>query len=159
MNNGTVERVTSRGKAFNAKISGEWYGLGFDKPECDEGDEVSFDVVMSKDGRFKNAQNVTIVKKGAGASAARTASAPSGGYRNDNVQRAIQRQASRNAAIAVVAAALQANAVKLPAAANRQLDAILAYVDEIADRYDEDTQAAITGDKKAEKESHDELED
>jgi len=52
------------------------------------------------------------------------------------VQRQIQHQASRNAAIAVVGTALANDALSLPAKKGDKLDAILAVVDEVTDRYD-----------------------
>jgi hypothetical protein len=52
------------------------------------------------------------------------------------VQRQIQHQASRNAAISVVSAALANNALSLPSKKGDQLDALLAVVDEITERYD-----------------------
>ena len=52
------------------------------------------------------------------------------------VQRQIQHQASRNAAITVIGTALANDAVSLPAKKGDKLDAILALVDEVTDRYD-----------------------
>lgn len=52
------------------------------------------------------------------------------------VQRQIQHQASRNAAIALVTGALTNGAVSLPTKKGDQLDAIIALVDEITERYD-----------------------
>lgn len=52
------------------------------------------------------------------------------------VQKQIQYQAARNSAIEVIKVGVQAGAVKLPAAKDKALDALLALVDEVTIQYD-----------------------
>jgi len=112
---GTKEVKTRFGMkpTFSMKVDGEWYKLGFTKPKCDKGDEVSFSYVEGTYGREVDAKAI-IVGSGAksvptpGAAAPRAA--PSYGGKGVfpipalDGQRAIVRQnALTNAREAVVA--------------------------------------------------------
>jgi hypothetical protein len=142
---GVVEVISPRGKAFNAKIDGKWYGLGFSKPEIVVGNKVEFEIEMN--GAFANAKNFKVLKS----EVARAPSVASTGatyIRNDSTQKAIQYQAARNAAIEVTKLAVDKGLIKLPAKQADQLDVALALIDEITERYDVAVTAHVTGNDK-----------
>jgi hypothetical protein len=64
---GTKEVKTRFGMkpTFSMKVDGEWYKLGFTKPKCDKGDEVSFSYVEGTYGREVDAKAINV---GAGGS-------------------------------------------------------------------------------------------
>jgi len=64
---GTKEVKTRFGMkpTFSMKVDGEWYKLGFTKPKCDKGDEVSFSYVEGTYGREVDAKAISV---GAGGS-------------------------------------------------------------------------------------------
>lgn len=68
---GTKEVKTRFGMkpTFSMKVDGEWYKLGFTKPKCDKGDEVSFSYVEGTYGREVDAKAISV---GSGAKGAPT---------------------------------------------------------------------------------------
>lgn len=68
---GTKEVKTRFGMkpTFSMKVDGEWYKLGFTKPKCDKGDEVSFSYVEGTYGREVDAKAISV---GSGAKSAPT---------------------------------------------------------------------------------------
>lgn len=89
------------------------------------------------------------------AGAARQASGGAGGGRDQYwenkekrdivVQRQIQHQASRNAAIELIKVAVSADALALPTKKADKLDALVALVNELTDQFSADTDAAGSG--------------
>lgn len=142
---GVVEKIVSKptrtgGTAYSFVIEGKWYGHAFDKPAFVEGDNISFD--YKENGNFNNA-NPKSVKIVASEPAAKGGPAPAkGGYQNNQV--AIQYQASRNAAIHAVEAAVAGGIVPLPAKKADQYDAYLALIDDLTNRYHMDTDQVVT---------------
>lgn len=163
---GVVERITQRGRATNICVAGTWYGCGFNGVPCQEGDEVTFSVTQN--GNFLNADvnSMEVLSSGNQApprqqqqrggyqqrrSAPRASSggAPAGNPKDDywkqreerdvETQRRIQYQASRNSAIAAVAAALEKDILPLPATKAKAFDAYLAMIDELTERYNNAT--------------------
>jgi hypothetical protein len=159
---GTVEKVNAKplasgrdaGKlSFSFKLAEgqQWYGCYTNDPKVAVGECISFDAKANGEyvncdiktiKRLENsngaASNSNVVPVGAGGAGA---AAP---VKNmyDTRQAAIQFQASRNAAIAVLELAQACGAVKLPAKESDKLDALLALVDEITVRYDKATTEA-----------------
>lgn len=128
---GVVERATSkpvgaRGNlAYSLKVNGEWYGHGFTKPGCAEGDNVTFN--WQQKGNFKNVDENSL--KVVAVEAAQAGAPPANGGYNNNKQLAIQYQSSRNSALQLIEMALQHDALPLPAKKGERLDAIAAAVD------------------------------
>lgn len=127
---GTVQRVTSkavgaRGSlAYSLNVDGDWYGHGFEKPSCNDGDSVTFD--FQQKGAYKNIVpgSLKVV-----ANQAPQAQAPAGKGGYSNTQLAIQYQASRNSALQLIELALQHDALPLPTKKGDRLSAIAAAVD------------------------------
>lgn len=162
---GVVEQVSQRGKATNIKVNGAWFGAGFNGVPCQQGDTVSFTV--EQNGQYANvARNSLQVINGGGgvpqepqyqppaqtyAKPQRRQAPPSGGgltkddywknreERDVETQKRIQLQASRNSAIAACSAALQAGILPVPAKKADAFDAFLAVVDELTERYNNQT--------------------
>lgn len=159
---GVVEKVAAKplasgkdaGKlSFSFKLGEKWYGCYTSDPKVAAGDMISFDAKVS--GDFTNADVKTIKRVEGGNHGNMDISGNGNGgvpvgpvagvpVKNtyDQRQAAIQFQASRNAAIAVLSLAQECGAVKLPAKESDKLDALLALVDEITVRYDKATTEA-----------------
>lgn len=143
---GQVKAISQRGNAFNIRVDDDWYGYGFNKPAFNKGDTISFD--FQQRGNFKNVDAKT-VQVGASAPAQQAApasggSAPAKSGRDFGAnQVAIQYQASRNSAIALVSAALAAGEVTLPTKKGDRLDALLALVDDLTDQYHAKTDQVV----------------
>lgn len=163
---GVVEQISPRGKATNIKVNGNWYGCGFNGVPCQQGDQVSFPVVQN--GQYLNADtpNMQIIGRGnQNAPAQQQQAQPQTGGGNsgggnpassnnrrgstgsgygsrkleDPVQVSITQQSARNAAIQALNVAAQADAIPLPAKKADKLDAFLALVDQVAERYYKET--------------------
>lgn len=172
--NSSIRQTSNGGTATNLQVNGEWYGFGFNGVgDVVEGDTITFNA--RQNGNYKNgdAKSIKVVSRGgdqaqqnqqrqvsgrqpySGGGRSRSAQASGGGSRDDYwekkaerdvvVQKAIQFQASRNAAIEVVKASLAANAVSLPSRKGEQFDAILELVDQVTQRYDENTTKVMQG--------------
>lgn len=142
---GQVKRILSKpagkGTAYNFVVveNGQdvWYGHGFAPPKFQEGDTVSFE--WTQNGNFKNVlpRTVRVVAGEPASSPApqQSQSAPParGGFGNN--QLAIQYQASRNSAIAVVEAAIRSDSLPLPAKKGDRYDALLALVDDLTNQF------------------------
>lgn len=163
---GTVARISStpRGQrgslAYTIYINGEdsGYGHGFNEPKCREGDQIEFNIDWNGQYKNVNVQSLRVLNQGGGqqggqAPAQRAApqqgyKKPAGGGRekywedkakDDKARQAcIEHQSSRNAAIALLDVLMREEAVKLPAKASGKLDAALALVDELTDKFNRD---------------------
>lgn len=141
---GTVEVIKLRGRAFNAKIDGEWYGLGFNAPKFAEGNQVEYEVTMN--GAFKNAKVTKVLEATVSQSAKAPNVAPTAYQKGkDDTQKAIQYQASRNAAIAATGVLMAAGLVKLSGKPAKDADIVLAFIDEVTARYDQATTDHVSG--------------
>lgn len=140
---GVVEIVAPKGKAINAKIGGVWYGCGFvSSVPFVAGDNISFD--YTERGDYKNLDPKTVQKQAPSAAQA-PAPAARPAYNqpaNDERQRAITFQASRNAAIETAALAQAAGVLNLGAQKNKQLDNLFGFIDDLTRRYYLETEDA-----------------
>lgn len=120
---------------YSVTVNGTQYGCGDKRPPCSVGNNVSFSAQQK--GKYMNVvPNTLTVLADAPPVAPSAGNYSSGGQ--DTRQRIIQYQAARNSAIAAVAALIQADAIKLPAAVAKRGDAVLALIDSLTDRYDTD---------------------
>jgi len=124
---GVVEVISNRGKAYNIKVDGNWYGFGFESPGFEEGTVVEFEVKAN--GKWKNVDNDTLKVLGKSTAPAPKAdnksSGSTGGSREDYwskkeerdvvVQRQICYQAARNSALTFLEVLLSAECLRLPA--------------------------------------------
>lgn len=134
---GIVKKIKAtprgRGTAYNFVMDDDnWYGHGFAPPKFKENDKVTFSYEVN--GNFKNVDPRTVKVEQAPAQESYKQGGDSrpqkaGGYQNNQV--AIQYQASRNSAIAVVQMALEAGSLPLPTKKADQFDAILSIVDDL----------------------------
>lgn len=151
-----ISRKTARGTmAYTLELqNGGFIGAGFDAPQCDEGDQISYQWETNQRG-YKQIIKGSINVIGSGPAPAQRPqqanSAPvSGGgatkqsyweekeKRDLRTQGAIQYQASRNAAIQVATAALQHDCISLGTKKAEKADILLAFIDELTDRYNKD---------------------
>lgn len=162
---GQVKRVIARkagsGTAYSIQLSDNmYYGNGFKSPDCSEGDTVQFEYYNNKAGYTQIAEGTLKVVEGAPVAApqgqAQAAPAAGGqsktGYwdekekRDLKTQRAIQYQASRNAALEVAKMALEHDCLSLGQKKADKLDILMAFVDETTDRFNKDvTDFTTTG--------------
>ena len=137
---GVVEVISNRGKAYNIKVDGNWYGFGFESPGFEEGTVVEFDVKAN--GKWKNVDNDTLKVLGKSTAPKKEAAETySGGNREDYwskkeerdvvVQRQICYQASRNSALSFMTLLMEAGAVKMP---TKQADKV-AVMEEVLNHY------------------------
>lgn len=127
---GTVNRILNNGKAFNAEISGTWYGCGFSAPSFKEGDVLEFE--FEQKGKFKNLGKHSVL----GTSSGNSAPAPSAGKQSfDERNISIAYQSSRKDALHLVEILVQSGSVALPAKKSDQADAIKALVEDYAAQF------------------------
>lgn len=92
---------------YNLTISGDRYGFGSNKPNCNEGDTIEFE--FEQKGKFSNgnSKSVKVVAKSTG-----TASSGGGSYgKTPATQTTISKQAALNSALAFVNILVAAEAV------------------------------------------------
>lgn len=137
---GVVEYISQRGSAYNAKIDGNWYGCGFEKPPFKQGDTVEASTVQK--GRYVNLEAST-AKVVEDAPANTNTSTRSRG--SSDQQSAINYQSARYAAIQLLDIAVQAGALPLPTKKEAKMDGLAALVDNFTERYFYDTQMVSEG--------------
>ena len=142
-----VETKRGKSKVYDFKVGDNWYKAGFTDPQLNKGDNIEFEYTETKYGNEIDVASITEVKEEKKAKTPVAASTPvkavgnkndyweERAVKDDDRQVLITFQASRNAAIAIVTSALQANTVALPKVQNKQLDAVLSLVNEITVRY------------------------
>lgn len=151
---GQIKRIITRkagtGTAYTLQLmDGKYYGAGFKPPGCSEGDTVSFEYFENKAGYTQIVDGSIQVQAGASAQPQPQAAPQTGGQsktgywdekekRDLRTQRAIQYQASRNAAIQVAEMALEHDCLSLGQKKADKLDILLAFVDETTDRFNKD---------------------
>lgn len=156
MVNGNVTKIegmqTAMGLMYNVHVDNERYGYGKNKPNFNEGDNITFDVKLN--GKYKNILANTVEVGSKQTKAAPVAASGTGnkdGYweakeqRDVATQRGIQQQSARNAAISLIVPLAVGGVVKLPAKAEDKLAAIASLIDEFTDRYYLATQNALSG--------------
>lgn len=151
--NGVVQYVSEkpgpRGPATNIKVNEVWYGCGFvaaNSLPFKKGDLVSFS--YSERGQFKNIDMKTVQVTPAATPAAAAASG-GGGKRDwdeknrldEERQRAISYQSCRNSAIEVTKLLIQLEALTLPKAKADVEGALVGYIDDLTNKYYDDTTA------------------
>ena len=128
---GVVEYVGQK-KAWSIKVSGEYYGCGFDKPACNEGDQVQF--ILEQNGQWKNVKKGTLEVIG---TATQKAAAPTvtkgSSFQWDDRQKLICWQSARSSAIETVTKLVELGALKLGAKAANQRP----LFDEMVQEYNE----------------------
>lgn len=121
----TVQKIFERNKRYS--ILGddeEWYGMGFDRPSFNEGDEIQFN--FTKNGKYKNvdASSIEVTNAGESKPAGNKKATSSDVMSKDDywrrkeegdvkTQREIRYQASRNAAIEFVRLGLEQDILPL----------------------------------------------
>lgn len=143
---GLVEVVYRNDKGyFNIKLDNdEWYGFGKKKPEFSNGDSIQF--TYEKNGRFSNADPTSV--EATPAPKASTSSSTTGGVSRDQywankekvdivTKKEIRFQASRNAAIELVVAGLNAGIVDVGSSKTKgkQFEALLNHVGALTEEF------------------------
>lgn len=144
---GSVMRKTRYGDkpVFSFLLNDNWYQTGFKDSGVKPGDVIEFSFEEDKYGRQVDVDDVDItgsepvpvaapVSTGGRQQAPATGSGRGNDYW-DGQSRLITYQASRNAAIAIVSALLDADKIVLPKVEKKQAGAVLDLVDEITTRY------------------------
>ena len=161
---GTVEAVAQKVKVFDTKYGpkchrnfklddGKWYTLMWDDPEVpgvNRGARVSFMFKEKQNGKYTNleVEKKTLEVEGGQDVRDSNINNNSGGSPRvaapvNNTQLAIQHQASRNSAIAIVTCAVEQGLVKLPTKQADKYDAVLALVDNLTARFNDDTSRVV----------------
>lgn len=110
---GVVEKIgefsAAGGKTmYNLTISGERYGFGSNKPNCNEGDTIEFEYESKGQYKNGNSKSVVVVAK----AAAGATSSGGGSYgKTTATQTTISKQAALNSALAFVNILVAAEAV------------------------------------------------
>ena len=116
---------------YSMRVSGEWYGCGFNEPVGKEGDVVEFDVVMN--GQYTNAENITLADAATPTDTAETASPQPEFVNKRDVS--IQFQSSRKDAIQIVGIMLANDALPIKATKPEdKYDIILATTKELTNQ-------------------------
>lgn len=154
---GVVSALSQKGKGASFQIDKTWYGAGFvsiaDLP-FNKGDKISFE--FTENGQWKNAdlKSVKVLGK---QEATPSASSP-GGSRDWDAknkldaerQSAISVQSCRNSAIEVAKMLRELDALPVGSKKADIADNLVAFVDDLTDKYFRDTQAIAAGKKREE---------
>lgn len=150
---GKVAIVAGKGKATNIKLEdGTWYGCGFvtpDKLKFRQGDSISFS--YTENGNFKNIDLKTVdVEKSSVGAAPAPAAAPARDWDAKNKldearQHAISVQSCRNSAIEVAKMLRELDALPVGSKKADVADNLVAFIDDLTDKYFKDTQAIAAG--------------
>lgn len=148
MVSGVVKQVkvanTDKGKAYNIILDDdEMYGFGFQDPGLETGDKITFN--YTQNGKYKNVNKSSLQKDGK-AEVSKTSGGSGGNNAKSNYwdkreEREIQKgeeikhQGCRNSAIEAAKAAHELGLVKVPQKQADKLDAFLSLVDELTDRF------------------------
>lgn len=109
---GVVEKIgefksASGATMYNLTISGDRFGFGSNKPNCNEGDTIEFEYEQKGQYKNGNSKSVTVVAKSAG-----PVSSGGGSYgKTPATQTTISKQAALNSALAFVNILVAAEAV------------------------------------------------
>lgn len=170
-----ISRKTPRSVAYTVQLQNEGYiGVGFEPPACNEGDVITLSYDLNDRGYKQMVKgSLKVVSSGPAPEQAKPQRAPTGagegasksGYwegkevRDIATQRAIQYQASRNAALEVAKMALENDCLSLGAKKADKLDILLAFIDEITDRFNRDVSDVTKNGERSGKYDGDEQDD
>lgn len=158
----------------------EWFGHGFDEPVFGEGDEIGFNIKMNGEYENIDVDSVEILKEappkrgGRGQHSGRSGGGQRGGNSRGSSRgkpaakgkssddkmtkeewaqkdKMIQLQSAMNTSIALVSAAVQCDAVQLPAKKAEKYEAFCALVDEEAERLHKQYREQVYGAAKEER--------
>lgn len=159
---GIVEVVKKNDQGYWSikTADGAWFGHSKTKPVCEEGDEVAFD--YSQNGKYSNVDPDTMEVLSSGNKVEKAAK-PAWKKNNSGavdtskdeywkrkeerdvfIQNEIRKQASRNAAIAILDSAMKNGVLVIPEPSKKgssRMEVLLAYVDKVADRFEKSTKA------------------
>lgn len=149
---GVVEQLSKPKEVANGKLvysfklaeDETWYRTGFDKPNVTVGDQVEFPAAETKWGVEVVAKDITVtghkevVKKSSGNAGSKEDYWAEKAAQDADRSLVIGYQASRNAAIAAVTAAVQAEL--LPLGAKNKYDTFLAAIDDLTNQFFVDAQ-------------------
>ncbi len=127
---GVVVKLSKK-RAWSVLMDDEtWYGAGFSEPEFAEGDRIKINITTNKG--YKNLELVEIVEKAA--ASASTTETKKGTWKpqDPSVQAEIRYQAALKVAVDIVELGIEVDAVKLPTAVAKRLDALVDIVDGVA---------------------------
>jgi hypothetical protein len=157
---GEVTAVSNKGKATNIQIDrSDWYGCGFvtpDKLKFTKGDKISF--TYTENGQYKNVDLRSVeVQKGTAAPTASSAGPNHSNSTNWDLknaqdaerQRAISVQSCRNSAIEVVKILKELDALPLGSKKQDIAGNLEKYIDDLTERYYNDTQVVAAGKSRA----------
>jgi len=152
---GVVKKIYKKGRTYSLLVNEEWYGNGFSVPECEEGNLVEFE--FKRNGRWLNIDRGSIKvletgpsfeeKKGSSSNKEYITKLSRDDYwsrkeeRDLITQKAIQWQASRNAAIELVRVLVDPNVggLVLPKIVAKKADAVLAAVAHYTEVFNSET--------------------
>ena len=130
-------------KSYSVKMDdGQWYSAFAKNGNLpfgvEQGNQVTVEYQMN--GQYRNIKKIYASSSSAAPAPSAPAAAPSAAQsdyktKEDTRQREIRFHASRNSAIALTSAMLQAGALKLPAKQADQADAVTAFVDNLTKDY------------------------
>lgn len=164
-----IARKTPKATAYTVQLEKEGYvGVGFAAPPCTEGDTVSLQYELNDRGYKQMIKgSMQVLASGAAPAQPQAQAAPAGAgpgagpskqdywgekeKRDLQTQRAIQYQASRNAAIDVAKMALENDCLSLGAKKSDKLDILLGFIDEITDRFNQDVSDVVQDGKRSSK--------
>lgn len=148
---GVVSALSQKGKGASFQIDKTWYGAGFvtiDQLPFSKGDKISFD--YTENGQWKNADIKSVKVLSATSSAPAAASGGSRDWDAKNKldaerQSAISVQSCRNSAIEVAKMLKELDALPVGSKKADIADNLVAFVDDLTDKYFRDTQAIASG--------------
>lgn len=143
-----IAKKLSNGFIHSVKIDDVWYGAGFKRPAAQEGEYVEFEWYTNDKGYATIKGEITVIKQQQSEARAPVRQAPgsAGGLTKDqywenkeardvNIQKGIQFQAARNAAINVADVLLKNDCLSLGQAKAKKTDILLAFIDELTVKY------------------------
>lgn len=116
---------------YSVCIAGDWYGAGFDKPACDEGDFVNYEI--EQNGKYKNIKSISVASAPAAPSG--NNSGGNGVQRVDTRDISIRYQSSRKDALQLTEILLANDALAVPAKKADKADAIIAFVEDVTNQF------------------------
>lgn len=149
---GVVSAVSQKGKGCSFQVDKVWYGAGFmqlSELPFNKGDKISFE--FTENGQWKNADMKSVKVLGSSpAPSAASAPAESRDWGAKNKldaerQAAISVQSCRNSAIEVAKMLRELDALPVGSKKADVADNLVAFVDDLTDKYFRDTQAIASG--------------
>jgi hypothetical protein len=157
-----IAKKLSNGFIHSVKIDDVWYGAGFKRPAAQEGEYVEFEWYTNDKGYATIKGEITVINRPATAAQQAPARQAPGGVggavtkdqywenkeaRDVNIQKGIQFQAARNAAINVADVLLKNDCLSLGQAKAKKTDILLAFIDELTVKYFENVSQFVENGK------------